>query len=115
MPDNEIDMVPVADFQVIFDNETKAGEQVMILRPNMTVKWPAGRTGPPRDTPECGFHGELCLPSPADGNIIWFEAMGVSVVCRCFFSCCTFFICASFDLCILYLPISLHPLFKHDK
>ncbi|XP_043090655.1 atrial natriuretic peptide receptor 1 isoform X2 [Puntigrus tetrazona] len=25
------------------------------------IKWPGGRTTPPKDTPDCGFHGELCI------------------------------------------------------
>ncbi|XP_020613215.1 atrial natriuretic peptide receptor 1-like isoform X2 [Orbicella faveolata] len=55
------EMVPVGDFQITFDNETSEGEQVFIRWPNVTIQWPGGRTGPPRDSPECGFHGELCI------------------------------------------------------
>jgi len=54
-------MIVVGDFQILYNNETKEGEQVFIRRPNVTIKWPGGRTGPPRDSPECGFHGELCI------------------------------------------------------
>ncbi len=25
------------------------------------IKWPGGRTTPPKDSPDCGFHGELCI------------------------------------------------------
>ena len=61
-------MIAVGDFQIMFDNKTKEGEQVFIRRPNITINWPGGRTGPPRDSPECGFHGELCLEEEKGGN-----------------------------------------------
>lgn len=61
-------MIPVGDFQIKFDNTTKGGEQVFIRRANVTIKWPGGRKGPPRDSPECGFHGELCI-EPEKGGI----------------------------------------------
>ena len=48
----------------MFDNETNEGEQVFIRWPNVTIHWPGGRTGPPRDSPECGFRGELCIEPP---------------------------------------------------
>ncbi|XP_052458767.1 atrial natriuretic peptide receptor 1 isoform X3 [Carassius gibelio] len=25
------------------------------------IKWPGGRTTPPKDSPDCGFHGKLCI------------------------------------------------------
>lgn len=25
------------------------------------ISWPGGRTGPPKDSPDCGFRGELCV------------------------------------------------------
>ena len=62
-------MIPVGDFQIKFDNTTKGGEQVFIRRPNVTIKWPGGRKGPPKDSPECGFHGELCI-EPEKGGIV---------------------------------------------
>lgn len=55
------EMIPVGDFQIMYDNKTNEGEQVFIRRSGITIKWPGGRTGPPRDSPECGFHGELCI------------------------------------------------------
>ena len=61
-------MIVVGDFQILYNNETKEGEQVFIRRPNITIKWPGGRTGPPRDSPECGFHGELCIKPTGEGN-----------------------------------------------
>lgn len=60
-------MVPVGDFQILFDNETKVGEQVFIRWPNVSIKWPGGR--PPVDAPECGFHGELCIEPTGEGDI----------------------------------------------
>ena len=63
------EMIPVGDFQIKFDNATKEGEQVYVPRPGVTIKWPGGRTGPPRDSPECGFHGELCIEPIGEGNI----------------------------------------------
>lgn len=61
------DMIPVGDFQIMYRNETKEGQQVFIRRQNVTIKWPGGRTGPPQDSPKCGFHGELCL-APTEGG-----------------------------------------------
>lgn len=61
------EMIPVGDFQIIYDNKTKGGEHVFIRRLNVTIKWPGGRTGPPRDSPECGFHGELCIKPMGEG------------------------------------------------
>ena len=63
------EMIPIGDFQIKFDNATKEGEQVYVPRPGVTIKWPGGRTGPPRDSPECGFHGELCIEPIGEGNI----------------------------------------------
>lgn len=71
-------MVPVGDFQIMFDNETKEGEQVFSRWPNVTIHWPGGRTGPPRDSPECGFHGELCIEPKGEGKI----GCSVFVVCE---------------------------------
>lgn len=65
-------MVPVGDFQITFDNETNEGEQVFIRWPNVTIHWPGGRTGPPRDSPECGFHGELCIEPKGEGEMLLF-------------------------------------------
>ncbi|XP_078348931.1 atrial natriuretic peptide receptor 1-like isoform X2 [Oculina patagonica] len=61
MPNNAKDheMIPVGDFQILFDNETKEGEQVFIRWPNVTIHWPGGRI--PVYEPKCGFHGEHCI------------------------------------------------------
>lgn len=57
-------MVPVGDFQIVYGNSSRAGEQIFVPRSNATITWP-GNKGPPKDSPECGFHGELC-PLPVD-------------------------------------------------
>ena len=69
-PGNKVSpgMIPVGDFQITYKNGTKEGQQVFIRRQNATIKWPGGRTGPPQDSPRCGFHGELCL-TPTEGGI----------------------------------------------
>ena len=59
----------MGDFQIMYDNKTNEGEQVFIRRSGITIKWPGGRTGPPRDSPECGFHGELCIKPIGEGNV----------------------------------------------
>ena len=61
-------MIPVGDFQIEFANGTKKGKQVFILRSNATVKWPGGRSGPPEDSPVCGFHGERCPKATGGGK-----------------------------------------------
>ena len=68
---DEHEMVPVGDFQIAFDNETNEREQVFIRWPNVTIHWPGGRNGPPRDSPECGFHGELCIEPKGEGKILF--------------------------------------------
>ena len=70
-------MVPVEDFQILFDNETNEREQVFIRWPNVTIHWPGGRTGPPRDSPECGFHGELCIEPKGEGENFLFNSFFV--------------------------------------
>ncbi|XP_068761980.1 LOW QUALITY PROTEIN: atrial natriuretic peptide receptor 1-like [Montipora capricornis] len=70
-------MIPVGDFQIEFSNGTKKGKQVFILRSNVTVKWPGGRSGPPEDSPVCGFHGERC-PKPTGGDVKTKIIAGVS-------------------------------------
>ena len=67
---DEHEMVPVGEFQITFGNETNEGEQVFIRWPNVTIHWPDGRTGPPRDSPECGFHGELCIEPKGEGEFL---------------------------------------------
>ena len=64
------EMIPVGDFQIKYDNKTKKGEQIFVRRPGIAIKWPGGRTGPPRDSPECGFHGELCIGPTREGIVI---------------------------------------------
>ncbi|KAK2572039.1 Speract receptor [Acropora cervicornis] len=70
-------MIPVGDFQIMYRNGTKEGQQVFIRRQNATIKWPGGRTGPPQDSPRCGFHGELCL-TPTKGDVKTKIIAGVS-------------------------------------
>ncbi|XP_067043577.1 atrial natriuretic peptide receptor 1-like isoform X3 [Acropora muricata] len=70
-------MIPVGDFQIMYRNGTKEGQQVFIRRQNATIKWPGGRTGPPQDSPRCGFHGELCL-TPTEGDVKTKIIAGVS-------------------------------------
>ena len=66
----EHEMIPVGDFQIKYDNKTKKGEQIFVRRSGIAIKWPGGRTGPPRDSPECGFHGELCIGPIREGIVI---------------------------------------------
>ena len=75
-PDDH-EMVPVGDFQILFDNETNEGEQVFVRWPNVTIHWPGGRTGPPRDSPECGFHGELCIEPKGEGENFLFSFLSL--------------------------------------
>ncbi|XP_015762337.1 PREDICTED: speract receptor-like [Acropora digitifera] len=70
-------MIPVGDFQITYRNGTKEGQQVFIRRQNATIKWPGGRTGPPQDSPRCGFHEELCL-TPTEGDVKTKIIAGVS-------------------------------------
>ena len=64
------EMIPVGDFQIKYDNKTKKGEQIFVRRSGFAIKWPGGRTGPPPDSPECGFHGELCIGPIREGIVI---------------------------------------------
>ena len=64
------EMIPVGDFQIKYDNKTKRGEQIFVRRSGISIKWPGGRTSPPRDSPECGFHGELCIGTIGEGIVI---------------------------------------------
>ena len=66
----EHEMIPVGDFQIKYDNKTKKGEQIFVRRSGIAIKWPGGRTGPPRDSPECGFQGELCIGPIREGIVI---------------------------------------------
>ena len=47
----EHEMIPVGNFQIKHNNKTKKGEQVFVRRSGIAIKWPGGRTGPPRDSP----------------------------------------------------------------
>ena len=62
------EMVPVGDFRIVRNNETKEGEQVFVPWSERSIRWPNGRLGPPKDAPDCGFHGEYCLPTKDHGN-----------------------------------------------
>ena len=53
------EMIPVGDFQIKYDNKTKKGEQILVLRPGIAIKWPGGRTGPPRDSLNVVFTGNF--------------------------------------------------------
>ncbi|KAK3705160.1 hypothetical protein QZH41_003755 [Actinostola sp. cb2023] len=70
------EMVPVGDFHIRYGNSSAAGEQVFVLRSNTSIIWPKGR-GPPKDSPECGFHGELC-PAPKVDDVKMKIIAGVS-------------------------------------
>ena len=61
-------MVPVGDFHIVYENTSVQGQQLFVLRPNASIVWPAGRKSPPRDSPKCGFHGELCKKPVKDGK-----------------------------------------------
>ncbi|XP_031575271.1 atrial natriuretic peptide receptor 1-like isoform X2 [Actinia tenebrosa] len=70
------EMVPVGDFQIFYGNSSSAGEQIFIPRSNVSIIWP-GDKGPPKDSPACGFHGELC-PSPVGDDAKMKIIAGVS-------------------------------------
>ena len=53
------EMIPVGDFQIKYDNKTKKGEQIFVRRSGIAIKWPGGRTGPPRDSPNVVFTGNF--------------------------------------------------------
>ncbi|XP_020901343.1 atrial natriuretic peptide receptor 1 isoform X2 [Exaiptasia diaphana] len=59
------EFVPVGDFHITYGNESTAGQQVFSLRTDTRIIWPNGK-GPPKDSPECGFHGELCPSTKTD-------------------------------------------------
>ena len=52
-------MIPVGNFQIKHNNKTKKGEQVFVRRSGIAIKWPGGRTGPPRDSLNVIFTGTL--------------------------------------------------------
>ena len=61
-----IELVEVADFQIIYANEsnstseTRKGLPRLVFRDNLTKIWFEGSLTPPRDRPRCGFQNELC-------------------------------------------------------
>ena len=55
----EHEMIPVGDFQIKHNNKTKKGEQVFVRRSGIAIKWPGGRTGPPRDSLNVVFTGNF--------------------------------------------------------
>ncbi|XP_071507030.1 atrial natriuretic peptide receptor 1-like [Diadema antillarum] len=46
-------------------------------------KWPGGATGPPKDTPPCGYNNELCQPGLPVLGIIGITAVVVIVAALC--------------------------------
>jgi hypothetical protein len=83
------EMVPVGDFHIVYGNKSSAGQQIFVPRSNSSIIWP-GNKGPPKDSPECGFHGELC-PVPLDDGkfkhcrkLNPFQSL-VMGICRIFF------------------------------
>ena len=45
------------------------GASHTIQTTDVEPKWPGGATGPPKDTPECGFNNELCQESKSSSKI----------------------------------------------
>ncbi|KPP60956.1 atrial natriuretic peptide receptor 1-like, partial [Scleropages formosus] len=50
--------------EILSENGNPIYEQV----PGVQVRWPGGRSTPPKDTPDCGFKGELCSHSEKSLN-----------------------------------------------
>ena len=64
-------MLSVGEFRIVRNNETNEGEQVFVPYSHRSIRWPNGRTGPPKDEPECGFYGEKCPPKQEHGNFVF--------------------------------------------
>ncbi|EDO33461.1 predicted protein, partial [Nematostella vectensis] len=69
-------LVPVGDFHIVYSNNSKMGKQVFVPWYNHSIHWPNNK-GPPKDSPECGFHGELC-PSKKEDDVKMKIIAGVS-------------------------------------
>ena len=56
-------VVAVGSFQLETVNGTNNSTEKLppkLLLNNQTITWAGGWSDPPKDTPKCGFHGELC-------------------------------------------------------
>lgn len=78
-------LVEVADFQIIYANEsnstseTRKGLPRLVFRDNLTKIWFGGSLTPPRDRPRCGFKNELCpLAIEAEKDNKWELIVGVT-------------------------------------